>query len=105
MVLGREGLDTCRRAENFAWFSTASRSLMEVDVVVTGARQTQELIDRLSHRLDDETPALRGLVDTLLEVHQERFHGRGVRWRPLDPETRRIDAQQGRDRRPNVNTG
>lgn len=78
---------------------------MQVDVIVTGDRQAAALVDRLAQRLDDGTPALRGLVDTLLEVEQERFAGRGVRWRKLDPETRRIDAQQGRDPRPNVNTG
>jgi hypothetical protein len=78
---------------------------MQVDVVVTGDRQAGALIDRLSRRLEDGTPAMRGLVDQLLEIEQERFAGRGVRWRKLSPHTRRIDAQQHRDPRPNVSTG
>lgn len=78
---------------------------MDIDVLVTGDRQAAALVDRLAHRLEDGTPALTSLVDTLLEVHQERFQGRGVRWRRLDPDTLRIDRQQGRDPRPNVFTG
>jgi hypothetical protein len=78
---------------------------MQVDVVVTGDRQAAGVIDRLSRRLDDGTPAMRGLVDQLLEVEQERFAGRGVRWRRLSPQTRRIKAEQGLDPRPNIATG
>lgn len=78
---------------------------MNVEVLVTGDRQAAQLVDRLARRLHDGTPALTGLVDTLLEVHQDRFQGRGVRWRKQDPDTLRIDRQQGRDPRPNIVTG
>jgi hypothetical protein len=78
---------------------------MQVDVVVSGDRQAGALIDRLSRRLEDSTPAMHSLVDQLLEVEQERFAGRGVRWRRLSAATRRIKAQQHLDPRPNVATG
>lgn len=77
----------------------------QVDIVVTGARESSALVDRLSRRLSDGTPALRGLVDTLLEAQSERFAGRGQRWRKLSRQTLRIDEQQGRDKRPLVVTG
>ena len=78
---------------------------MNIELLVTGDRQAEQTLDRLGRRLEDGTPALYDLVDRLLEVHQERFTGRGQRWRKLDPATLRIDRQQGRDPRPNVLTG
>jgi hypothetical protein len=73
--------------------------------VIVHERKAAALVDRLAQRLEDGTPALMGLVDTMLEIESDRFAGRGQRWRKLAPETRRIDRQQGRDPRPNVNKG
>lgn len=78
---------------------------MRVDVVVRGDRQASDLTRRLARRLSDGSPQLLGLVDQLLEAEQERFAGRGARWRKLSPLTVRKDRQQGRDPRPLVLTG
>jgi hypothetical protein len=78
---------------------------VNVQVIVRGEHEVAALVDRLAQRLEDGTPALMGLVDTMLEIESDRFAGRGQRWRKLAPETRRIDRQQGRDPRPNVNKG
>lgn len=78
---------------------------LQVDVTVTGDRPAVRLVNRLARRLEDGTPALRGLVDTLLEAEAERFAGRGARWRKLSRSTQRLDREQGRDPRPLVLTG
>jgi phage gpG-like protein len=72
---------------------------MRVDVVVRGDEQAERLLGRLARRLEDGTPQLLGLVDQLIEAEQERFAGRGIRWRRLAPST----SRQGR--RPLVLTG
>lgn len=77
---------------------------MQVDVNVRDD-EAHRLVSRLAHRMSDNKPALRGIVDLLLEAHQSRFEGRGVRWRKLSPETIRQDLQQGRDPRPLRLTG
>lgn len=78
---------------------------LQVGVDVRGTRRAAGLCDRLSRRLADGTPALRGIVDSLTDAQAERFAGRGRRWRRLSPETVRIDRQQGRDPRPLILTG
>jgi hypothetical protein len=85
--------------------SAREAAAVNVQVIVRGEHEAAALVDRLAQRLEDGTPALMGLVDTMLEIESDRFAGRGQRWRKLDPETRRIDRQQGRDPRPNVNKG
>lgn len=72
---------------------------MQVDIVVRGAAQAEALLGRLTRRLEDGTPQMLGLVDQLIEAEDERFAGRGIRWRKLAPRT----ARQGR--RPLVLTG
>jgi hypothetical protein len=78
---------------------------MQVEVRVKRAEEAADLVNRLSRRLEDQRPALLGLVDELLKIHRARFAGQGVRWRKLSPETLRIDRQQGRDPRININKG
>lgn len=75
---------------------------MQVDVEVRGAREASELVARLARRMEDGRPALLGLVDLLLESEQERFAGRGQRWRALARST--IRRKHGRGR-PLVLTG
>jgi phage gpG-like protein len=78
---------------------------MRVDVTVRGDRPTVALLDRLGRRMADGTPALRGLVDLLLEAQAERFAGRGQRWRRLARSTLRIHREHGRGPQPLVLTG
>lgn len=78
---------------------------LDVDVRVSGDKEAAALADRLAGRLSDGTPALRGLVDTLLEAQAERFVARGVTWKPTAASTRARDARGGRDPRLMVLTG
>lgn len=77
---------------------------MQVDINVR-AEEAQRLVSRLTNRMADNRPALHGIVDLLLEAQQDRFQGRGIRWRRLSEETVRLDRQQGRDPRPLRLTG
>lgn len=78
---------------------------MQVDVNVRGDEEARRLVDTLARRMSDQKPALFGIVDLLIEAHQSRFQGRGVRWRKPSEITQRIDAQLGRDPRPLRLTG
>lgn len=79
---------------------------MIVEVIVRGDDQAAALLDRLGGRLEDGTPALTSLVDTLLEIHQDRIlHQRGVRWKKLARSTLRRDRAGGRDPRPMIDSG
>jgi hypothetical protein len=78
---------------------------VEVNVVARGDREAVALVDRLSRRLGDGRPALTGLVDEILAFQNERFHGKGARWRRLAPATIREHARHGRGAQPLVLTG
>lgn len=69
---------------------------MRVDVEVRGDREASELVSRLARRMEDGRPALRGLVDLILEAEQERFAGRGQRWKRLAASTLRRKKGRGR---------
>jgi hypothetical protein len=71
---------------------------VEVNVVARGDREAVALVDRLSRRLGDGRPALTGLVDEILAFQNERFHGKGTRWRKLARHAPR--ARPPRPRRP-----
>lgn len=78
---------------------------MDIEVRVTGEKATAQLLNRLSHRLDDGRTQLGGIVDQLLAAERARFRGQGQRWKPLASSTRKRDARGGRDPRLMINTG
>ena len=59
----------------------------------------------LAERMRHNRPAFERLVGTMLQIEQQRFEGRGVRWRRLAPSTVATDRRQGRDPRTLVLTG
>ncbi len=79
---------------------------MQIDVVVRGDRQTVDLLDKLTGRLEDGRPQFLSLVSKLNEVHRDRFDGKGVRWKKLSAATKardkRADKRGPRDERINV---
>jgi hypothetical protein len=78
---------------------------VDIQVDVYGAERAAGLVDRLSRRLSDNTPALLGLVDSVMDAQRDRFQGRGRRWKRLKPATVARDARGNRDPRPLVLTG
>lgn len=79
--------------------------MINVDVTVTGEKPTRALIARLSRRLADGRPQLRGIIDDLYAAHRARFRGQGQRWKPVKASTIKRDLRGGRDPRLMINTG
>lgn len=78
---------------------------MQVEVVVRGDEEAQDLLSRLARRLEDGRPQLLGLVDMLLGAQRERFLGRGSRWKRLAPATIREHRRHGLGPAPLILTG
>jgi hypothetical protein len=77
---------------------------LQVDVTLTGTRRSTELFERLESNLRDDKQLL-SIVDTLIDAQQDRFAGRGVRWKRLSPSSLRQHAKEGVGPQPLVLTG
>jgi hypothetical protein len=79
--------------------------VVRVDVVVSGDRPANELVSRISRRLENGAPALGGLVDQILAYQAARFEGQGSRWRRLARSTILEHRRHGAGAQPLVLTG
>jgi hypothetical protein len=79
--------------------------VVRVDVVVSGDRPANELVSRISRRLENGAAALGGLVDQILAYQAARFEGQGSRWRRLARSTILEHRRHGAGAQPLVLTG